>query len=209
MPREIGNQTVPTHYLPTIFHLVGVARQSGLSTATARTIHGWRERGIISSEPTRYGKQYRYPLAAIGEVDCQVRWGRRRISPDLLTAARYIEAGTVPNDDALSAFSRLLESLRTDAINIGLVECKQAVARAEGLRAARARGDNALVPRVVRMTQDERDTAFVYMFKKLLGVDDDQSNDGRFELERLIGARSGHGGPERDLSELLPPVNRP
>ncbi|MGO9961416.1 MAG: hypothetical protein ACLP50_36485 [Solirubrobacteraceae bacterium] len=198
MPGQTDIPPVPPRFLPTIYHLVGVASARGLSTATARTIHGWRDRGIISSEPTRYATHYCYPLAAIGEVDCQVRWGRRKMSPELLTFARYVEAGTVLSDEALSACRRLLEATQADAAGMGLTERREVVAQEEEQRAARARGANAMVPRAVGMSQDERDAAFMYLFGVLLGVDDEDSPDGRFQCERLIGARSGHGRAGRD-----------
>jgi hypothetical protein len=198
---------VPPEFLPTIDDLVGVARARGLATATPRTIHGWRDRGIISSEPTRYGTQYRYPMAAIGEVDCQVRWGRRKMAPELLTFARYIEAGTVSSDEALIACRGVLEAIQADAASIELAGQKEVIAQEEGRRAARSRGANAMVPRAVRMSQDDRDAAFTYLFGILLGIEDEVSaDDGRFQLERLVGARSGHGGADRDLTELIPPA---
>jgi hypothetical protein len=207
MPGQTDILPVPPEFLPTIGDLVEVARARGLATATPRTIHGWRDRGVISSEPTRYGTHYRYPLAAIGEVDCQVRWGRRRIAPELLTFARYIEAGTVSSDEALSACRRVLEGTQADAAGGALAEQKEVIAQQEGRRAARSRGANAMVPRAVRMSKDERDAAFTYLFAVVLGVEDEVSaDDGRFQLERLIGARSGYGGAERDLSELIPPA---
>ena len=53
----------------------------------------------------------------------------------------------------------------------------------------------------------DRDAVFTYLFGVLLGVEDEVSaDDDRFQLERLVGARSGHGEADRDLSEVIPPA---
>lgn len=197
---------VPSEFLPTIADLVAVARGGGRSDATARTIRGWRQRGYVSP-PTRHGTAYRYPLAALGEVDSYVRWGRRKMVPELLTFARYVEAGTVEPGAALAACQRVLELVREGAADGAALAAKGPEAvRREAERAAKARGRNAILPRRVRMSLDDRQAAFSYMFSFALDMAMDDEERGRFQLERIIGLRAGRAGDARDVSQITGPL---
>jgi hypothetical protein len=201
-------ETAPPGFSPTINDLVGVARGAGRADAKPRTIRYWRSLGLISP-PVRYGREYRYPLAALAEVDGLARWGRRNTDHDLLRFARYIEAGTVDPHDALDACAAAFERFRHGAEEAAsLAQEGEDTVRAEAEKAAKARGKGALLPRRVRMSGAERTTAFRHLFNEALdlNVDASERDVGQFQLERSIGLRSGRGGATRDVSDLMMPV---
>ncbi len=201
-------QPVPPDFSPTIDDLVEVARGAGKTDAQPRTIRYWRSLDLVSP-PTRHGRGYRYPLPALAEVDGLARWGRRDTSSELLTFARYIEAGTVDTAAALDVCAAAFERFRHGADEAdALGRHGPAAVRAEAEKAAKARGRRALFPRRVRMSGDERIAVFSYLFLQALDMDVEPSERdfGQFQLERILGLRSGRGGATRDVSELMVPV---
>jgi hypothetical protein len=195
-------QPVPAGFSPSITDLVHVARKAGKAGATASTIHYWRTQGLVSA-PFRHGREWRYPLPALAEVDGIARWGRRQTIPEVLTFARYVEAGTVETAVALLACESVLDRFRDGAREAAELAAKGPEAvREEAARVARARGKNALLPRTVRVTAAEREAAHRYLYGEMLSMalDSDASLDGQQQFERLIGLRSGRGGESRDVS---------
>jgi hypothetical protein len=193
-------------FLPTIDDLVLVVRAGGREDATARTVRYWRSRDLIS-KPSRAGRCYRYPLAALGEVDGIARWGFSQAGVDLLRFARYIEAGTVELAAAREACISILNRFRPAAqeareLRAGGVEAVHEQARA----AARSRGRTAVLPRRVRVPFDQRVAALTYVFDEAFDVADkpEEHAEGLRALQRILGMRTGRGGMDRDLSEITP-----
>jgi hypothetical protein len=69
------------------------------------------------------------------------------------------------------------------------------------------RGGNTMLPRRVRLREDDRESAAFYLISQAAGfpVDPDELAQGKFNLERLFGLRSGRDGSERDVDELVLP----
>jgi hypothetical protein len=197
-----------TAFLPTVDDLVQVARHAGRPFASTRTIHHWRQLGLITP-PHRIGREYRYPLSGIGEVDSFVRWSARQMPTDLKVFARYIEAGTAGSRDPRDACLSVLEMMRPGAEGGRKLAARgEPAVRAEAKAASRARGAHAMLPRRVRLSAAEREAAFYFEFATALDMDGDpeEIEHGRRQLERLMGQRSGRGGATRDISDLAVPV---
>jgi hypothetical protein len=128
---------------------------------------------------------------------------------ELLTFARYIEAATVDTAAALDACAAALEPFRRGAAEVkALAEQGPEAVRAEAEKAAKARGRRAVFPRRVRMSLDERTAALLYTFSQAadMAAEVSEGQLGEFQLQRVIGLRSGRGGATRDVSELMVPV---
>jgi hypothetical protein len=84
---------------PTIDELVDVAIEAGEATAKPRTIRHWVSKGYVS-RPRQQGRAWRYPVAAIGQVDTIARLRARGVHPDFFSFALFIEAGTGDTEEA-------------------------------------------------------------------------------------------------------------
>lgn len=194
-------------FLPTIDDLVLVARAGGKRDATGRTIHYWRSRDLVS-KPSRDANGYHYPLAALGEVDGVVRWGFSQTRADLIRFARYIEAGTVAPADARQACVSILNRFRGGVDEAYELQRRgREAVREQAEVAARIRGRGAVLPRRVRVPFDQRVAALVYVLNEFFDLSDkpEQHAEGLHYLQRIVGLRSGRGGRDRDLSEIMPP----
>lgn len=74
----------------------------------------------------------------------------------------------------------------------------------EAAKAARMRSRAPLPHRVRGVSLDERTLAIVVVMSEMLGTprDPEAVAAGMFQLERILGLRSGRGGGERNLAEL-------
>src|ERR1700685_1552745 len=57
---------------PSIDALVAIARSAGRDRTTRRTIRHWVDRGLVDG-PVRLGRNPRYPLRTVGQVDTLAR----------------------------------------------------------------------------------------------------------------------------------------
>lgn len=195
----------PVRYA-TVDDLVAVMHEAGYERGSVGTIRYWQAEGLVT-RPDGRGRQSRYPLSALAEVDVLARWGRRKFGADLLLFARYAEAGTGDIAQVRAACRRWVQLLRPGAAEAASLATSGADAiRREATRAARARGKNAVFPREIRMSLDERTQAHIFAFNALLGsVSEPMANaEGLHQFARLIGFHSGRGGKERDITPLLP-----
>ncbi|HZQ80743.1 MAG TPA: hypothetical protein VFB25_02070 [Gaiellaceae bacterium] len=187
----------------TIDDLVDVARAAGLPGATRRTIRSWRSKGELS-RPSRVGRLWLYPHETIYEVMARVRW--RAEQPALRRFMRFIEGGIVPPADGLDLALNFLELYAEGlALERSRLEDPDELA-AEIHRTARQRTNSPLPHRVRGVSFEQRELALTFLLAKTLGMplDSPEEIDGQLQLERLTGLRSGRGGRERDVSDLLP-----
>ncbi len=197
-------------FTPTTADLIQIARTSGRPGASLSTIRHWRNQGLVSP-PFRHEGVWRYPLAAVGEVDLLARYGRRELGDDLLEFARYVETSVGDLASVKDLCVRLLTTFRPGAAEAAALAAQGPEAiHATAAEMARQRGTNAFFPREVRMGLQQRVDAHEYMLSKLLGVEvqaELQSN-GPAQMARGLGLHSGHGGPGVDISEVLPDVGQ-
>jgi hypothetical protein len=149
-------------------------------------------------------------LAALAEVDGIVRWGGDHPDADRVTFARFIEAGTVDDHAALDACRSLLTVLGQGSAHIAArATVGEDAIRAEARKAARGRGSNTLLSRRVRLSDADRESAALYLLSQAadLTLDPEEMARGQFNLERLLGLRSGRGGSTRDVEELILPLD--
>ena len=78
---------------PTIDELVRVAQGAGLPKANRRTVRGMVEQRFVAS-PRRAGHSWRYQNVAVGQVDAVSRYRARRVDPELMRLAVFVETGT-------------------------------------------------------------------------------------------------------------------
>lgn len=186
---------------PTIDELVLIARKAGRADATRRTIRYWVSKQLVRP-PKREGRNFLYPAVATGQVDALARWNAHHFAPGLIKFALFIETNTVPARIALQAAAHELTTLHN-----GWGERRQAVSSDaladEAAAAARSRGRNAVLPRRVRMSQEERTAAVFFMLGQMPGVETvipQTDIDGEAALARALGLRSGRGGAERSVT---------
>jgi hypothetical protein len=189
---------------PTIDDLVEIARQGGEAGATRRTIRYWRSQGFVLS-PGRVGRDWRYPLAALGQVDTVARWRQQNVETDLLRFTLYIETATIAAAGGLALARALLLPWEAgiERASAELRADPEALRREAGT-AARMRGRAPLPHRVRGVSLDERTLAMMYALAQMFSVpiSPEETVQGAHQLERVLGLRSGRGGAERDLSDI-------
>jgi hypothetical protein len=189
---------------PTINELARVAIEAGEATAKPRTIRHWVSKGYVS-RPRQQGRAWRYPLAAIGQVDTVARLRARDVHPDFFSFALFVETGTGDPENARAFVLEYLVLWKA-----GIEEQRERFAahpeelREEAASAARKRGKNAPLPHRVRMTLDERTVAMLHTLAAVASVPlaAEEHEAGQHQLERLVGLRSGRGGATRDVSDV-------
>lgn len=189
--------------MPTIDDLVEVARAAGQPEASRRTIRHWVSRGLVSA-PTRAGRDWRYPLRALGDVDAVTRWRRRGASLDETRFAVFIETGGASREAAVALAREFLEAWE-ESISAAAadVQANPLLLQEEAAKAARMRRRAPLPHRVRGVSLDQRTLAITVVMSEMLGApsDPDTAAEGLFELERILGLRSGRGGSDRDLAD--------
>ena len=180
--------------------LVAEARAAGDETATRRTINYWRSQRLVAAP---HGK--RYPRVAASQVRSIVRWRRASVPVDHVRFAVYVETGAIPHeavrDTAIRYFEAFQRALDEQAETVA-AEPQAFGQAAETL--AKARGAKSL-PRNVRMALNDRITATMFALAQMLPavLDAQEEAEGQFQLERMLGLRSGRGGATRDLTETF------
>jgi DNA-binding transcriptional MerR regulator len=189
---------------PTIDDLVETARAAGLSEASKRLIRYWVSRGLVSP-PVRSGRAWLYPLRAIGEVDAVIRWRQRGAGVEETRFAVFIETGGGSREIAVAYTREFLGAwVQSMAAAAAEVRANPELLDQEAANAARMRGRAPLPHRVRGVSLDERELAIAVVMSEMLGAprDPDTAADGVFQLERILGLRSGRGGADRDLTDL-------
>jgi hypothetical protein len=189
---------------PTIDDLVKVARAAGYETAKRRTIHQWVGEGNVA-RPRKTGRDWRYPVEAISQVWTVGRWRKQKLDPTMLRFALFVETGTVPGDEAVQIAGPFLEQWEEalEHERARLAEDPDALLT-DAEHAAKMRSRAPLPHRVRGVSLDERALAMTYALGRMLSMPltDKQEEQGAYQLERIVGLRSGHGGAERDLSDI-------
>jgi DNA-binding transcriptional MerR regulator len=189
---------------PTVDDLVEVARAAGKSEASRRTIRHWVSEGLVS-RPARHGRQWRYPIRAIGEVDAVTRWRERGATLEETRFVVFIETGGGNAEAAVRIAREFLEAWEQSiAAAAADAQANPAVLQQEAAKAARMRSRSPLPHRVRGVSFDERELAIAFVMGEMLGLprDPDIAAEGLFHLERIFGMRSGRGGADRDVSEV-------
>jgi hypothetical protein len=188
---------------PSIDDLVAIARAAGRDRTTRRTIRHWVDRGLVDG-PVRLGRDPRYPLRTLGQVDTLARLPIRTHGIEMVRFALFIETDSVPVADALN-----IAATRIDALRASVAASREQAARdpellrAEVKRAARLRVRNSVLPREVRMSLNEREQAFAQLVGLALGVQLVGVPTGMDGIERALGLRSGRGGASRETPLAL------
>jgi hypothetical protein len=188
---------------PDIDDLVAIARTAGRVRTTRRTIRYWVGRDLVDG-PVRLGRDPRYPLRTIGQVDTLARLPIRTHGIDRVRFALFIETDSVPVEDAIG-----IAAARIDAMRASVSASREQAARdpellrAEVKRAARLRVGNSVLPREVRMSLDEREQALAQLVGLALGVQLVGVPSGMSAIERALGLRSGRGGASRETPLAL------
>jgi hypothetical protein len=194
---------VPAIRRPSIDDLVATARNAGYEQATRRTIRYWVERRLVDGAK-QLGRDPRYPLRTIGQVDTLAHLPLKEHGLDLVRFALFIETGSGSAAEALRTTAARIAPNRESAAAARKAAAEDPeLLRAEVKRAARMRAGNSVLPRAVRMSQDERDQAVGQLVQAGLRVQIDGIPAGMDAVERALGLRSGHGGRTRETPLAL------
>ena len=183
---------------PSIDDLVAIADAAGRDRTTRRTIRHWVDRGLVD-RPVRLGRDPRYPLRTVGQVDTLARLPIRMHGIEMVRFTLFIETDSVPVADALN-----IAASRIDVLRAEVAAFREQAARdpellpAEVKRAARLRVHNSVLPREVRMSLDERERALAQLVGLALRVQLVGVPPGMSAIERALGLRSGRGGASRE-----------
>lgn len=182
---------------PSIDDLVAIAHAAGLARATRRTIRYWVERGLVDG-PVRLGRDPRYPLRTVGQVDTVARLPIRTHGTDAVRFALFIETDGVPLDDALRIAQTPVADLR-ESVSAARKQAARdpELLGAEIRWAARLRTRNSVLPREVRMSLEERELALAQFVGVALGMQLAGVPHGMGAVERALGLRSGRDGATR------------
>jgi hypothetical protein len=200
---------------PSIDDLVAVAHAAGRQRTTRRTVRHWVERGLVDGS-VRSGRDPRYPLRTVGQVDTLARLSIRTHGMEMVRFALFIETDSVPAEDPLDIVATRIDSMcvATSASREQAARDPE-ILRAEVKRAARLRAGNSALPREVRMSLQEREQAFAQLAGLMFKVHLAGVPSGMGAVERALGLRSGRGGlagetplalTEKDLAAIDPKV---
>ncbi len=182
---------------PSIDDLVAIARSAGRARTTKRTICHWVERDLVDG-PVRLGRDPRYPLRTVGQVDTLARRPIRTHGIEMVRFALFIETDSIPVTDALKIAATRIDAMRTEVSTSREQATRDPkLLRAEVKRAAQLRGRNSVLPREVRMSLAERERALAQLVGLALGVHVDGVPAGMDAIERVLGLRSGRTSSRR------------
>lgn len=129
----------------------------------------------------------------------------RKLNPDFIPFALYVETATGSADNARSFLRAYLNAWRGAVSDQRRrYETEPELMRREAVATARARGARTALPRRVRVSFDDRVLAITHVVASMFNLEltPDEHTDGQFQLERVLGIRSGRGGAIRDVSAL-------
>jgi hypothetical protein len=177
--------------------LIAAAKRHG-NDVSSRTLELWRYRGLLPrGEREPQGRAaWRYPPIAEIQLLRLLRWRKRSRSHDLIRIALWVEGFDVAPDavrTSIATFTRALwRDIQREVESVARSsEALEALAR----KLATSRGKLA-IPRVVRMTTEERTRACAVMLAYVFNLQDEiaRRSDDLVLLQRMLGLRSGRGG---------------
>lgn len=183
---------------PSIDQLVHHAQMAGKSKANRTTIRHWVRRGDVDP-PRREGRDYRYPLTAIGQVHTLARFNVREHGHPMVRFALFVETGSVPVAEALNIAADWIGRMSAEIDQARNFATDTDLYRREVQEAAAKRGRNSVLPRQVAMSAEERMLAVAQFATLIFGAGLPEVPEGLGMLERAIGLRSGRGGAEREI----------
>ena len=171
---------------PSIDDLAAIARAAGKTNANRHTIRHWVSQKLLD-RPLRVGRDYRYPLRAVGQVDTLARWSIRSTGLSMVRFALFVEAESIAPAEALAIVAERTELWRTSVARARSEARDPELLRREAEKAARLRGHNSVLPRQVRMPLDERVAAVAQLVALMLNARVAGVPSGMASLERALG----------------------
>lgn len=175
---------------------------------TARTLELWRYRGLLPRTERQAGGRgnWRYPPGTDRQLLRLLHWRQQTKNHDAICVALWIEGFPIEARRVRSALIGFVGSWeRMIAAEIGKTPHADDRAVIDALAAKfAAMRSRAPLPRVVRMTANERRRAYGYMLAVMFGNArqiERRREDRRF-AERMIGLRSGQGGGLASVLQL-------
>jgi hypothetical protein len=176
--------------------LIALAAEHGYKVS-ARSLELWRYRGLLPRGEQPTGRAaWLYPPVSKGQLLRLLHWREKTRSLDLILIALWIEGFQIDIADArasLHAFVNAVErDIARDLDGAGDVSTAiDVLAR----KLAGKRGKAAL-PRIARMTADERTRACAYALAFAFNAEEEiaRRKDDAVLLERMLGFRSGRAG---------------
>jgi hypothetical protein len=183
--------------------LIALAAQDG-HRVTARSLEQWRYRGLLPRGKQPSGRAaWLYPPVSRNQLLRLLHWRAKTRSLDLILLALWVEGFNIDIADgraSLRAFVDAWERELTRELD-GAGDVSAAI-DALARKFAGKRGAAAL-PRVARMTAEERVRACAYALAFAFNAEEEieRRKDDAPLLERMLGFRHGRGG---GLSSVVP-----
>lgn len=193
----------------TLAELIAAA---GTPAPTERQVETWRGLDLIPRPVRRPGGRsvWRYPAGAEEQLRRLLELRPRVADVDLIRIQLWIEQFPVPVARVREALDAFVAAWDLDAASerMKLGDDTTPAIDALGRELAGRRG-GAAVPRVVRITAEERAQAHSLMVAAQLGLDAEVERRApdQFAVERMLGLRSGQGGGLMAVSGLAEGVH--
>jgi hypothetical protein len=183
--------------------LIALAVENGYKVS-ARSLELWRYRGLLPRGRQPKGRAaWLYPPASEPQLLRLLHWREKTRSLDLILVVLWIEGFQINIADARPSLHRFVDALeRTVARELKDADDLSAAIDALARKLVGKRGKTA-IPRVARMTADERTRAFAYALAFAFNAEDEiaRRKGDAVLLERLLGFRTGRSG---GLAAIMP-----
>jgi hypothetical protein len=183
--------------------LIGLAAEGGDKIST-RSLELWRYRGLLPRGEQPAGRAaWLYPPVSKNQLLRLLYWRGKTRSLDLILIALWIEGFPIDVANARASLRTFVDAWEREITREldGADDVSSAI-EALARKFAGKRGKAAL-PRVVRMTADERRRACAYALAFAFNAEDEiaRRKDDAVLLERMLGFRTGRGG---GLATVMP-----
>jgi hypothetical protein len=176
--------------------LIAAAAEAG-HRVSARSLEQWRYRGLLPRGRQPAGRAaWRYPPISRDQLLRLLHWRKKTRSLDLIVLALWVEGFEIDLEHARASLRAFVDSWEREMLREleGASDVSAAI-DALARKWAGKRG-RAAMPRLARMTADERIRACAYALAFAFNADDEieRRKDDAPLLERMLGFRHGRGG---------------
>jgi hypothetical protein len=171
---------------------------------SARSLELWRYRGLLPrGERTAGRAAWLYPPVSKSQLLRLLHWRAKTRSLDLILIALWIEGFQIDVADARASLRTFVDAWEREiARQLDGADDVSSAIEALAHKFAGKRG-KAAIPRIARMTADERRRACAYALAFAFNAEEEiaRRKDDSVLLERMLGFRSGRGG---GLATVMP-----
>jgi hypothetical protein len=183
--------------------LIAAAAEAG-HKVSARSLEQWRYRGLLPRGKQPTGRAaWLYPPASRDQLLRLLHWRAKTRTLDLITVALWVEGFEIDVPHARASLHAFVDAWERE-LSRELEGANDVSAAIDALaRKLAGKRGRAAMPRLARMTADERIRACAYALAFAFNADEEieRRKDDAPLLERMLGFRHGRGG---GLASVVP-----